>query len=361
VEIEIREGERYLAEVDYHKALAHIEIALSYCTAAYSIKIMKVKALIGLKQYQEVITLAGDVIRNDQNNSEALYLRGLGLLYTNNTQGAIRHFTNALGLDPDNSIYRGALKKVKLFESKKKEGNDTFSAGHAEEAYNLYTECLDINPDNDAVNSIIYCNRAAAAMKLKKYEEAVGDCTKTIELDPNYLKAYIRRGSCYMTLEKYEEAVRDYEKAQQLDRENTEVARGLREAKLELKKSKRKDYYKILGILKNADDHEIKQAYRKAALKWHPDKNTETEETKKKAEVMFKDVGEAYAVLSDPKKRRRYDSGEDLQEMEGGMGGMDVDINQIFNMFFSGGGGMGGMPGGGRRGHAPGGFDFHNM
>jgi len=68
---------------------------------------------------------------------------------------------------------------------------------------------------------------------------------------------------------------------------------------------------------------------------------------------MFKDIGEAYAVLSDAKKRKRYDVGDDLQDMEGGM--PDVDINQIFSMFFSGGvpGGMGGG-GGGRRGRGGG-------
>lgn len=73
---------------------------------------------------------------------------------------------------------------------------------------------------------------------------------------------------------------------------------------------------------------------------------------------MFKDIGEAYAVLSDPQKKRRYDSGEDLQDMEGGM--PDVDVNQVFSMFFGGGGmgGMGGM-GGGRRGHP--GFHSHGF
>jgi DnaJ family protein C protein 7 len=79
---------------------------------------------------------------------------------------------------------------------------------------------------------------------------------------------------------------------------------GLREkvrhAQLELKKSKRKDYYKILDIAKTATDDEIKKAYKKSALKWHPDKNSATEESKAEAEKIFKDIGEAYAILSDP-------------------------------------------------------------
>jgi DnaJ family protein C protein 7 len=216
---------------------------------------------------------------------------------------------------------------MQLLENRKKEGNDAFSSGRHQEAYDIYTECINIDPENGGLNATLYANRAAAAMKLGKNAEAAQDCSKAIELDPNYLKAYTRRANCYLALEQYEEAVRDLEKAQQLDPEDEEISRSLRQAKLELKKSKRKDYYKILGIPKNAGDDEIKKAYRKLALKWHPDKNQESEETKKKAEQMFKDVGEAYAVLSDPKKKRRYDSGEDLEEMDHGMGTNDIQFN----------------------------------
>ena len=99
----------------------------------------------------------------------------------------------------------------------------------------------------------------------------------------------------------------------------------------------------------------MKKAYRKLALKWHPDKNSETEESRNKAEKVFKDINEAYAVLSDKEKRRQYDLGVDPNDptggysdfSSGGMGGMggggvhssfngmNVDPNEIFKMFFS--------------------------
>ena len=65
----------------------------------------------------------------------------------------------------------------------------------------------------------------------------------------------------------------------------------------------KKDYYKILGVDKNATDDQIKKAYRKLALQYHPDRNPGD----KSAEERFKEIGEAYAVLSDPKKRKQYD------------------------------------------------------
>lgn len=71
---------------------------------------------------------------------------------------------------------------------------------------------------------------------------------------------------------------------------------------MSLKKASWKDYYKILEIEKGATPDEIKKAYWKLALKWHPDKNTSSEEQKQLADKMFKDIGEAYAVLSDEKR-----------------------------------------------------------
>mmetsp|Transcript_60087 Transcript_60087/g.69606 ORF Transcript_60087/g.69606 Transcript_60087/m.69606 type:complete len:346 (-) Transcript_60087:48-1085(-) len=103
------------------------------------------------------------------------------------------------------------------------------------------------------------------------------------------------------------------------------------------------DYYKILGVGRNATPNEIKKAYHQLALKYHPDKNTANRED---AEAKFKQVSEAYDVLSDEKKKSIYDKfGE--EGLKGGMPGGD-------------GGATGGMPGGfpGGAGGAPGGFHY---
>lgn len=84
-----------------------------------------------------------------------------------------------------------------------------------------------------------------------------------------------------------------------------------------------KDYYQILGIPSDAKDDEIKTAFRKLSLKWHPDKwVTGTDEEKKIAEDKFKEINEAYQVLSDPQKRREYDMFGDLEDSSS-FGNMD--------------------------------------
>ena len=105
------------------------------------------------------------------------------------------------------------------------------------------------------------------------------------------------------------------------------------------------DYYKILGVDKGASDAEIKKAYRKVAMKYHPDKNPGDKE----AEEKFKEAAEAYEVLRDPEKRQRYDQfGKEGVNGQGGFGGGQgfTDIHDIFSHFSDIFGGMGGGFGG---------------
>lgn len=110
----------------------------------------------------------------------------------------------------------------------------------------------------------------------------------------------------------------------------------------------KRDYYEVLGLQKGASLDEIKRAYKKMALKWHPDKwSTKSEAERKTAEENFKEVGEAYAVLSDDNKRARYDQfgfngasgGFGGNGGAGGFGGFGADFDpmSVFASFFGGG------------------------
>jgi len=166
-------------------------------------------------------------------------------------------------------------------------------------------------------------------IQLKLYTEAIDDCDKAIKLDPLYTKARRTRAKALGQSGDWEEAVKELKSLFETNQQDATLAKEIREAELELKKSKRKDYYKILGIEKDANETQIKKAYRQMAIKWHPDKNPNNDE----ADARFKDIGEAYETLSDPTKRDRYDRGLDIEpdpgDMFGGMGG-GIDPSVLF-------------------------------
>ena len=276
-------------------------------------------------------------------------------------------------LDPDNIVCRNAIKAINRQEEAKESGNQDFKAGRYQSALSHYTAGIEADPHNPKNAALLYANRAAVYLKLKKNAEALADCNKSIELDDNYAKAFLRRGEARMELGEYEDATRDFNRCHQLD-PMLGARERMRVANTEAKKAARKDYYKILGVEKSATDDQIKKAYRKLALKWHPDKNAQTEEKKHEAEKKFKEINEAYVVLSDPEKRKQFDLGGDPNNPNAG--GMDfegfesnIDPNIIFKTFFGGedpfssfgfGGGKAGGRSGGQGGFGgfPGGVFF---
>lgn len=116
--------------------------------------------------------------------------------------------------------------------------------------------------------------------------------------------------------------------------------------------STKRDYYEILGVSKSATPEEIKKAYRKVAIQFHPDKNPDNKE----AEEKFKEAAEAYEVLSDADKRARYDRFGHAGARSGGYAGHEMNMEDIFSQFGDIFGGGGGSPfdsffgGGGSRG-----------
>ncbi|KAH0367597.1 TPR-like protein, partial [Aureobasidium melanogenum] len=316
--------------------------------------------------------IAMSLLRNNSADPEALVLRGRALYAQGENDKALQHFRQAISCDPDFKDAVKYLRMVQKLDRTKEEGNNYFKSGKYEQAVETYTSALEIDPQNRGTNSKILQNRALCYTKLKEWQKAIEDCERALKLDPSYTKARKTKAKALGESGNWEEAVKELKAIAESNPEEPGIAKEVRNAELELKKSKRKDYYKILGVEKDADDNQIKKAYRKLAIIHHPDKNQGDEA----AADRFKDIGEAYETLSDSQKRARYDSGEDLidpSEQFGGGGfgggmGSQIDPEVLFQMFggqmggggFGGGGFGGGMGGGARRGGGgfPGGFHF---
>mmetsp|Transcript_8069 Transcript_8069/g.10858 ORF Transcript_8069/g.10858 Transcript_8069/m.10858 type:complete len:586 (-) Transcript_8069:172-1929(-) len=358
------------AQRDAKQALALIEIILSPCRAWKEAMLLKVEALNNLARFEEAYALTTKLIRlgMGNQNTELVLLRAESLFAIGQIDDAITHLRQVIGFDPDHARAKVILRTLRTLAKKKAEGDVAYKARDFEKAMAEYSLALEMCPcpprESASYRAKVLFNRASSHAALRNHNEVIDDCTEAIQLDNEYTKAYKRRAASLLIIggkEECEKATRDYEKALKLaktDEEKEDIEKKIRSAQVQLKRASRKDFYKILGVTRDATDAEIKKSYRKKALKWHPDRHgNSTEEQKKKAEETFRDVNLAYEVLSDPQKKQRYDEGVEEQDLDnpharpgghdmGGHGG--IDPNVLFQMFMQQQGGMGGMGGSGR-------------
>jgi len=325
---------------DYRTALFYIETIIKSCPSAKVFKLKRAEALAHLFRHEDVIGIVDSIIRQDGFNSDAYFIRGLSYFYQDFLDKALAHFDQALRCEPEHKKCHEYRKKVKSIKSFKDQGKDSVTNGKLDEAIEFYKKALKVDPDSKLGNAKLYFNLSVVYGRQKKPKEALAQINQAIKLDENYDKAYMKRASLYDELEMYEESVKDYEMLYK-KLKTKETKEYLDKAKVQLLRSKRKNYYKILGVSKTANDNEIKKAYRKRALEHHPDRHaSSSDEEKADQEKRFKDVNEAYNCLIDPHKRQRYDNGyDDVNQQSTSFNNdafkMFCDEDIINNIFFN--------------------------
>jgi len=179
--------------------------------------------------------------------------------------------------------------------------------------------------------------KAQAFVKVRKPKDAIQICNQILSRDEKSVDAMLWKAEAHLVLDEFQEARQELQKARQEAPNDQRIMEAQQRLEKKEKMALRKDYYKILGVPRDADEKVIKKAYRNLAKEFHPDKHKE-EEDKEAAQAKFLDITEAYEVLNDPEARDRYDRGE------------DINPPKQHNPFQGFPGGFGGFPGG---------FKFH--
>ncbi|KAJ1435284.1 hypothetical protein B484DRAFT_393596 [Ochromonadaceae sp. CCMP2298] len=320
------------------------------------LNVLKIETLLELNRPEDAYNLSNAVMRTAQNGDvELLRLRAQCFYSLGDLENALRHMQQAVRSDPDNLQVRAYYRQIKEIDERKSAGDVSFRAGEYQAAVDNWSLCIDITKNNKPFSAKLHLNRATAHAKLRHHEAAVKDCNLAIYYNEKYIKAFLRRAESFVALntpEDIEKGIKDYEAAYELETNEAsinDIKAKIKKAKVAHKRSKRKDLYSVLGITPEATEGEIKTAYRKLALKYHPDKQaSKSEEEREKNTGMFKTIGEAYDVLSDAEKKARYDEGVELEDIDnphagggcgghghshGGGGGGGVDPDVLFQMF----------------------------
>ncbi|GBG81390.1 hypothetical protein CBR_g32064 [Chara braunii] len=321
------------------KAKEKVMSVLHHASDCRQVRMLKGRVLLASREYAEVVAEVGRVLKGNDNDLDALLLRGKAYFLLGNHDIAIRHFQNGLRLDPEHAQLKKEYRKVKLLEKTTTQANEHFEAGKYRLAIEGYLAALEVEKTHDVHNVKLHLGLCKAYVKLSKGKEAMPHCARALEIDPQLIEALVQRGEARLLMEDYEDAVKDFQEALEKNPQDQQARQGLHRAEKAVKISQRKDWYKVLGVTSTASAAEIKRAYKKLALQWHPDKNVGNEE---EANKKFREVAEAYEILGDEEKRTKYDRGEDVEEMmQGGGPGFGDFSGQHFTFHFEG------FPGGG--------------
>ncbi|KAJ9234452.1 hypothetical protein DTO169E5_6591 [Paecilomyces variotii] len=211
-----------------------------------------------------------------------------------------RKFNNAANLIVGTSGESGLLEDVKEDVKEAREAGHI----HPKAPSNLYMSL---------VQSACEAYRAMhQTKKAKPY------CSESLGLDPQSLHGLLFKAETELDEESFEDAIRTLNKAKEHHPGSNEVQSLLQKAHTLLKRSKSKDYYKVLGVSRDADERTIKHAYRQLTKEHHPDKAKSKGVTKEEAEKKMAAINEAYEVLSNPELKARFDNGDDPNDPESG-------------------------------------------
>ena len=143
-------------------------------------------------------------------------------------------------------------------------------------------------------------------VEMNNHKLAAPSCDEVLKHSPHALYAVLNKGQRLIDEELYDQAISLLEKAHERHTQDQRLSNLIRDAQILLRRSKQKDYYKVLGVKRDATDKEIKKAYRKLAKEWHPDTYV-GDLGKDEVEKKYSTVSEAYEVLGNEELRARFD------------------------------------------------------
>nr|XP_013806729.1 PREDICTED: dnaJ homolog subfamily C member 3 [Apteryx mantelli mantelli] len=327
---------------DYEGAISLLDEILAVCVWDAELRELRAECYIKEGEPSKAISdlKAAAKLKND--NTEAFYKISRIYYQLGDHELSLSEVRECLKLDQDHKQCFSLYKQVKKLNKQIESAEEFIREGRYEDAISKYDSVMKTEPEVP-----IYATRAKERIchclsKNQQATEAIKVCTEVLQLEPTNVNALKDRAEAYLLEDLYEEAIKDYETAQANSENDQQIREGLERAQRMLKQSQKRDYYKILGVKRNARKQEIIKAYRKLASQWHPD-NFQSEEEKKKAEKKFIDIAAAKEVLTDPEMRRKFDAGEDPLDAESQQGGgnpfhRNWNTWQGFNPFGSGGG-----------------------
>ncbi len=384
-QLEEAQGAAYLAteaeqKQDWESCVNHAGVAIMTAAGALSLRELRARCRFEQGEVQMGVTDLAHVLQiNPSLAKPQLQMSAMQFYSLGDTDAALAQIKRCLLSDPESKSCKSLFREEKsllkslsnvdaLLSSRKyNQATKELTGGTPETSPGLLSD-IKSNTASHITSGYIYPSSpqnlyttyiektCEAFMEMNNPRRATPFCTETLTLNPHSLYGLLHSAQTHLDAERYEAAIQSLNTAKDHHPSHSStIQQKLQTAHLELKKSKQKDYYKVLSLSRDASDRDIKKAYRALTKTHHPDKAMARGVTKEDAEKKMASINEAYEVLSDPELKQRYDSGEDPNDPMARSGGHPFE-GQGFpfggagggqQFFFQQGGGGGG--GGGSR------------
>lgn len=360
------EADKAISRNAQEQARDHLTQAIRYADQSTTLLLKRAQSYFTSGHFLESISDAGKALKLESDSISALELRGRAYYMIGEFESAMNHIRTALKSDPEHKNCKDLHKLIKKGQGYISKAESLRQKKDFDGQIKELQSLINLDKSHKLLGMRAKLDIANAYRGQKKFKEAKALVTEVLASNDGIIKAHLLLGFVLLDLEEWDAAVATGKKAAELA-QSMQGVEGfdvnllttpsldslgsaddlVRKAEAGLKQSKQKDYYKILGVSRQATDREIKKAYHKLALQWHPDKHN-TEEEKEIATKKFELIAEAHEVLSNEESRKKYDVGEDVfPNQGGGQGGGNQ--HHGFPGGFPFGGGFGG--GGGQQFH----------
>ncbi|KAL7273351.1 hypothetical protein RUND412_003803 [Rhizina undulata] len=343
---EVREAEKALADAeeaekkgDWESCVSEVGKTISTASGMASARALRARCKLAKGEIFEGINdLTGVATLNPSSLNTHIQIASL-LYYTlADYDRSVAQLRKCLHSDPDSKPCSKSFRRIKNLEKTRQKAKDLLS----KKQYALTAKLLVDRADEEGLITEVTSdissletgkiliptapselladiNEIACEAYSEKPLKAKPFCEAALKINPDSLTGILWKASSLISEDLFEEAIRLLDNAKNAHPNDQKLNSKLQEAHTLLKRSKSKDYYKVLSVARDASERDIKKAYRIMTKKFHPDKYR-GDLSKEEVEKKMASINEAYEVLSNPELRERFDRGDDPNE-QGGHGG----------------------------------------
>jgi DnaJ homolog subfamily C member 3 len=328
---------------DWEGCVTQASVAIMIASTSLSLRQMRARCRFEKGEVQEGVNDLNHVFQISPGSLEPYPRMSSMLFYSlGDTVKGLEKVSECLRSDPDYEPCKTLRKREKqlsknlgkvrnLMESRQFNSACKLLAGAGEDAGILaeikedvaqFTEASFIHSKSPNELYAIYAEHTCECFReMNSPRRAAPFCAEALTYNPSSLHGLLYQAQKQLDAEEFDAAMATLNTAKEHHPSSQAVQQKLQEAQVLLKRSKQKDYYKVLGVDREADDRTIKRAYRNLVKLHHPDKAAGRGLTKEQAEKKMAQINEAYEVLSDPELKAKFDRGEDPNDPMAQQGG----------------------------------------